>query len=256
MRPRWAVQLCSFCGTEVWLDASWIVLLPLVTWALAVGYFPEHYPVFGVVLDWLLGLAGAAGLCVAVALHEAMHLMVQPRGSKSSCIVIVHLVGGAPFGATSCGCGTHLWAVAAGPPASLILAAVTFWAALNAGPFSRPLEALLGYLAIVNVLLAAVHSVPAWPFDAGRLLGYVLPRLGVSNTLAARIVRALGAVVSVGLILLGGRGVMVDRSGLLGAWIAIVGALVAWALATEQLRRIVGTGHDAMDQRRIMNPRE
>jgi hypothetical protein len=35
---------------------------------------------------------------------------------------------------------------------------MTFWAALNAGPFSRSFEALLGYLAIVNVLLAVVHQ--------------------------------------------------------------------------------------------------
>jgi Zn-dependent protease len=223
MRPRWAVELCRFRGTEVWLDASWIVLLPLATWSLAVGYFPEHYPVFGVVLDWFLGLAGATGLCVAVALHEAVHLLVRPRGAKRPCTVIVHLVGGIPCEATSFSGRSGLWAIAAGPPSSLILAALTFWAALNAGPFSRPLEALLGYLAIVNVLLAVMHSVPAWPFDAGRLLACALPRVG-------GMVRALGAVASIGLLLLGGREVIVDRSGLLGAWIAIVGVLVAWAL--------------------------
>jgi Zn-dependent protease len=234
MRPRWGVQLCTFRGTDVWLDASWVVLLPFTAWSLAIGYLPEHYPVFGVVLDWVMGLAGAAGLCVAVALHEAVHLLVQPRRAKPPCILIVHLVGSVPSGLASCGDGTDVWALAAGPLASLIVAAVTFWAALNAGPFSRPLEALLGYLAIVNVLLALVHSVPAWPFDAGRLLCCALPRLGVSTILAARIVRALGACVAIGLILLGGWQMIVAGSRLLGSWIAIVGALVAWALATDQ----------------------
>ncbi len=235
MRPRWAVQLCTFRGVDVWLDGSWVVLLPFAAWSLAIGYFPEHYPVFGVVLDWLIGLAGAAGLCVAVALHEAVHLLVQPRGVKPTCTLIVHLFGSAPSGLPGCGVGNDLWALAAGPLASLIVAAVTFWAALNVGPFSRPLEALLGYLAIVNVLLALVHCVPAWPFDAGRLLCCALARLGVSTILAGRIVRGLGACVSIGLILLGGWQMIVGGSRLLGSWMAIVGALVAWALATEQI---------------------
>jgi Zn-dependent protease len=237
MRPRWAVQLCTFRGTGVWLDCSWIVLVPCAAWSLAVGYFPEHYPVFGVVLDWLLGLAGAAGLCVAVALHEVVHLLVQARGATRSCTVIVYLVGSTPSGTARWGDGTDLSALAAGPLVSLLVAAAAFWAALNAGPFSRPLEALLGYLAMVNMLLAVVHSVPAWPFDAGRLLGCMLQRFGVSYILAARIVTALAAVISVGLIVLGGRQVIVARSAMLGAWTAIIGALVAWALATEQLRQ-------------------
>jgi Zn-dependent protease len=237
MRPHRAVQLCTFRGTEVWFDASWIVLLPFATWSLAVGYFPEQYPVFGAVLNLLLGLAGAAGLCVSVLVHEAVHLLVQQPCEKPLCTVVVHVVGSVSCQACAGGHRTHLWAIAAGPPASLILAAVTFWAALNAGPFSRPLEALLGYLAIVNVLLAALHSIPAWPLDAGRLIGRALPRLGVPSVLAERIVSALGVLVSCGLILLGGWQMVAFGSRLLGIWIAIVGALLAWALATEQSRR-------------------
>jgi len=196
MEPRWGVQLCTFRGTEVWLDASWLVVLPFIVWSLAVGYFPENYPVFGVALNWLMGLAGAAGLFVAVLLHEATHLLIRQRGGKPRCTLIVHIVGGVPCGSGGGGGRKDFWAMAAGPPASLTLAAVTFWAALNAGPFSRPLEALLGYLAVVNVLLAALHSVPVWPFDAGRLVACALPRVGVSSVLAARIARALGALTA------------------------------------------------------------
>ena len=46
-RQSWAVRLGTVGVTEVWLDATWIVVLPLAAWSLAVVYFPENYPVFG-----------------------------------------------------------------------------------------------------------------------------------------------------------------------------------------------------------------
>jgi Zn-dependent protease len=239
MEPRWAIHLCRFRDTEVWLDASWLVLLPFIAWSLAVGYFPEHYPVFSVVVDWLMGLAAAAASLVAVLLHEAAHLLIQPRGAQPFCTLTVHVVGGMPCGGGGC-CGgdrTGFRAIAAGPGVSLILAAVTFWAALNAGPFSRPLEALLGYLAIVNVLLALLHSIPAWPFDAGRLVACALARLGTSSILAARVAKMLGGLAAIGLLLLGAWQVIGVGSRLLGAWIAIGGLLVAYAIATASSRR-------------------
>jgi Zn-dependent protease len=233
-RPRLAVQLCTFRGTQVWLDASWVVVLPFAVWSLAVGYVPEHYPVFGAVLSWLTGLAGAAGLLAAVLLHEAVHVLVEQRNARPRCAVIVHVVGSAPYPA--CG-GGDVSALVAGPAASLVLSALTFWAALNTGPFSRPLEALMGYLALVNALLALAHCVPAWPFDAGRLVGSVLPRCGVPSVVAAGIVRTLGALVAFGLVLFGGWQIVVLGSRFIGVWIVAVGALIAWALATEQWRR-------------------
>ena len=95
----------------------------------------------------------------------------------------------------------------------------------------------MGFLAIVNALLALVHCVPAWPFDAGRLVGCALPRLGVPSPVAARILRVLGALVAFGLILLGSWQMIVLGSRMLGLWIVFAGALVAWALVTEQWRR-------------------
>ena len=239
-RPRLAVQLCTFRGAEVWLDVSWIVVVPFAVWSLAVSYVPEHYPVFGAVLSWLTGLVGAAGLLLAVLLHEAAHLLVEQRNAGPRRAFIVYVVGSAPYGG---GGRSDLLALVAGPAASLILAGVAFWAALNAGPFSRPLEALMGFLAIVNALLVLVHCVPAWPFDAGRLVACALARFGVPSLVAERSVRALGACVALALIVFGSWQAIVLGSRVLGVWIVLVGGLVAWALATERWRRAPKAGN-------------
>jgi Zn-dependent protease len=103
---------------------------------------------------------------------------------------------------------------------------VTFWAALNVGPLSRPLEALLGYLAILNAALALLHALPAWPFDAGWLARAVLMRIGVKRRLAGCVLLALGAVAGCVLVLIGARQVLTTDDELFGTWTIMLGALV------------------------------
>jgi Zn-dependent protease len=121
-------------------------------------------------------------------------------------------------------------AIAAGPLASMLLAVAAFWGALNAGPSSRPLEALLGYLAIVNALLAVLHCLPVPPFDAGFVLRLVLVRIGTKPNTAHCLGVVLGAVVGSCLILMGIWQLGSARGGLFGAWVVLAGALVMWAL--------------------------
>jgi Zn-dependent protease len=131
----------------------------------------------------------------------------------------------------------------------MLLAVAAFWGALNAGPLSRPLEALLGFLAIINALLAVLHGIPVAPFDAGVLLQVVLTRTGVKPTAAQLLPVALGVLLASCLILLGLWQVASARGSLFGAWVAVVGALMLWALrgyircatsAPRALRRAVG----------------
>ena len=81
---------------------------------------------------------------MAVLLHEAAHLLVEQRNAKPRRALIVHVIGSVPYAACSGRGPADFWANVAGPAASLVLSVLTFWAALNAGPFSRPVEALMG----------------------------------------------------------------------------------------------------------------
>jgi Zn-dependent protease len=231
------MHLGRFGGTQVWLDASWVPVLPFAAWSLAVVYFPGNYPIFDPVSDWLIGLAGAAGLLASTVLHEAVHVLVaRHRGIVPRAIVIGVIGSGACPWCGDGGVDTAV-ATAVGPVTSTTLALATFWGALNAGALSRPLEALLGYLAIVNALLALLHTLPAWPFDAGWLVRLVLVRMGLTQVIAERVPVALGAMVAGCLVVLGLWEVVSVRSSLLGTWIAVVGALVMWALPWTTYQR-------------------
>jgi Zn-dependent protease len=235
MRIRWALPLGRVGATQLWLDASWIPVLPFAAWSLAVAYFPENYPVFGPVLDWALGLAGAAGLWASTLLHEAAHLLVEHRLGTAPRAVTINVLG-----SVACpwceGRLRHDAAIAAaGPVVSILLALATFWGALNAGPISRPAEALLGYLAIANLLLALLHAIPVGPFDAGWLLRSALLRIGVKRNVVQRVSVALGALFGGCLVLLGAWQCVIARGGLFGVWVALVGALLLWVLPDAML---------------------
>ena len=40
------LRLFKLFGFQVHVDLSWLVIAALVTWTLAVGIFPQHYPGF------------------------------------------------------------------------------------------------------------------------------------------------------------------------------------------------------------------
>lgn len=219
MTPRLGTfPLLKTGRTAVEIDGSWLILYPFLSWSLAVAYFPSNYPVFGGVLDWLLGLAGGILLLVMVLLHEVGHLAIGRALGQAPRRVTVFI-----FGATACtdwnGLGAEALVVLGGPLLSLALAALSFWGSLNAGPVSRPLEALLGYLTTINVLLLLANLIPGRPFDAGRML-----RGKHAGAIGAGIGRCAG-----GLFMAAGAWQIYSGSHLIGLWLAITGLLIILA---------------------------
>lgn len=226
MSERWAFRLLEVGHTELRLHPVWAGVIPFLSWSLAVAYFPSVYPVFRPLVDWALGVAGAFLLLAMVLLHELTQLGVLQACKQAPHRRVMLLFGSAPCPSWR-PCGGALSGLA-GIAASLVLALLTFWAALNAGPFSRPLEGLLGYLALVNALLGLVHLFPGLPLDGGRLLYWGLTKLGLRNRQAystASLVGAAGGFGSVGL----GAWLLAQRTVLPGCWMILIGAILVLA---------------------------
>lgn len=49
------VKLGRIFGIPVGLHVSWFLIFGLVTWSLALGYFPAEYPALSPITYWLLG---------------------------------------------------------------------------------------------------------------------------------------------------------------------------------------------------------
>ena len=104
---------------------------------------------------------------------------------------------------------------AAGPVANLLIGGLLFGVIAGVSPgvslFSRPLvspNGLLRSLAWIQVLLGAIHLLPAFPLDGGRLLRSELSRRGVHADSAESLNRSrqailMGQMIAGGLIVLG-----------------------------------------------------
>src|SRR3546814_8152124 len=64
------IKLFKLFGFEVGLDLSWVLLALLITWTLAVGYFPTQYPGLGTDTYWWMAIVGALGLFFSIIFHE------------------------------------------------------------------------------------------------------------------------------------------------------------------------------------------
>ena len=76
---RTLLTLGKIVGIPIRVHSSWFLVLTLVTWSLAGGYFPQEYPGWATVTYWFVGLITAIMFFASVLTHELGHSMVALR---------------------------------------------------------------------------------------------------------------------------------------------------------------------------------
>lgn len=127
----------------------------------------------------------------------------------------------------------------AGPISSYALATGFFIASIlaGAGDDPSPPGALLGYLAMINAMLATFNLVPAFPLDGGRVLRAALWHWKGNMRWATRHASRIGSAFGLGFAALGVLNVLQgDIAG--GLWIAVIGLFLNRAAGSSytQLR--------------------
>jgi Zn-dependent protease len=173
------MQLFSLLGFKVRADASWLVLALLVTWSLAESLFPASYPGLPAMTYWSMGIAGMAGLVFSIVFHELSHALVARRHGLPIKGITLFIFGGvAEMDEEPETPRVELLMAIAGPIASFALALAFYASALAGAAWGLPqaLLGVLGYLALINGMLAAFNLVPAFPLDGGRVFRALLWR--------------------------------------------------------------------------------
>ena len=67
---RHTIPLGRILGIPIGLDYSWFLIFVLITWTMAVGYYPAEFKNLPVVQYWFMGAMTAIMLFVSVLLHE------------------------------------------------------------------------------------------------------------------------------------------------------------------------------------------
>jgi len=243
---RW--PLCRLFGIPVRIDVSWLFLAVLVTWSLAVGYFPVAYAGLSPRIYWSMGVVGALGLFASIILHEVSHALVARRFDLQIDGITLFVFGGVAEMADEpkTAKGEFLMA-AAGPIASagLSIAFLLLTVLLEAQAWPVPLIGVIAYLAMINGVLAVFNLVPAFPMDGGRILRAFLWYRRGDLVDATRVASRAGD--GLGLIMIG-LGVFSVLSGQVigGIWWALIGLFVRQAARQSyqqvQMRRLFA-GH-------------
>jgi Zn-dependent protease/predicted transcriptional regulator len=223
------VRVLTIRGIPINIHVSWLVIYGLITWTLAVGYFPHALPNLPATTYWANGLLAALLLFVSVLLHELSHSFVAIAHGLSVRGITLHVFGGVSHLEDEPPTPRAEFLIAVvGPITSFAIAAV-LWA-INASGLVPPgsAQAVVSYLVLVNLAVAVFNLVPGFPLDGGRILRAALWKwkgtLGRATYMASRV----GVAFAFGLMALGFLEIF-SGSFIGGFWFILIGMFLRGA---------------------------
>jgi len=242
-----SLRLFRLFGIQFTANWSWIFLLEMLVYVAATT-FSGLLLGAPTLMVWLLAAIAALLVVASLYAHELAHALVARRFGIPVRTISLFLLGGmAHITRESPSPRAEFLIALAGPLTSLaigILAGALSWVLWGVAP---PVAALGLWLALMNVPLAIVNLVPAYPLDGGRVLRAVLWFAGQDVRWGSMVSARFGQVAALALLF---AGVYVPfqnpanaLSGLwliLTAWFMYAGAVSAQhaAVFSEALRRL------------------
>jgi Zn-dependent protease/CBS domain-containing protein len=167
-----ALDLADILGFKIRIDPSWLLIAALIVWSLANGYFPDELPGLSQLEYAALGTFSMFGLFASLILHELSHSLVARRYNLAISGITLFVFGGvAELEEEPKTPSSEFWIAIAGPIMSFCLAGIFYVLAalLTYLDISPKLIVVVGYLALINFVLAVFNLIPAFPLDGGRI---------------------------------------------------------------------------------------
>ncbi|MCP4435777.1 MAG: site-2 protease family protein [Actinomycetia bacterium] len=176
MRGR-GISLGRMFGVDVSADLTVLIIGGLLAWSFSSSLLPSVVPGLVPAVYWSIGIVGALVFLASLLGHELAHSIVARRNDVGVKGITLWLFGGvAELEGDPPGPGAEFRIAAAGPVASVVIG-IFMWGAsvgLSAVGGPEPWVVMLGWLAFINVFLAAFNLLPGAPLDGGRILGSIL----------------------------------------------------------------------------------
>jgi Zn-dependent protease len=234
-RPRGGFRLAGLT-VRLTAGAQLLAMLGVLACALILPDLAPGWPVAG----YLAATAAiVAGFLASLVAHELAHAVVARRRGFPVEQVRVGFFGGASHGRHEYATPQGLWrAAAAGPAASLVLAAVSAGITLGLAGLGAGRLAVVAFAALawVNTFLAAINLLPGAGLDGGRLVQALAWARSGDRARAAITAARVGQAVGV---LLVAAGVALLALGYLdGIWLGLIGLAMASA-SRAQARQVL-----------------
>jgi len=239
------ISLGKILGIPIGLDYSWFLILFLLSWMLAVSYFPIEFKSWSVAECWAAGIVTTIMLFVSVVLHELGHSIVAIKYKIKVKQINLFLFGGiSEIAGEPPKASAEFWIAIAGPIVSFLLAVIFY--GLQIITVNLPfLFGVFKYLAFINLVLAIFNLIPGFPLDGGRIFRAIV--WGFTHNLhkATYIAAMVGRFFGFFFIFLG---VLQIFNGDIanGLWIALIGWFLESAAMAQLQQQVLEehlTGH-------------
>jgi Zn-dependent protease len=255
---RDTIRLGRVAGIRVGLNWSLLVMVALVAVALSNGRFAlELLGYSSVAYGYtsgayaVAGIATAVGLLLGVLLHELAHALVARRVGLTVDGITLSWMGGV----------TRIQGDASRPRDELVVAGVgpltsaafggVLWLlrlVFEAGGAGALVVAALGWLALINLLLAVFNMLPAAPLDGGRVLHAAIWGVSGDRWRASRASSTAGVVL--GAVVVAAGFIVTVRSGNLPQGL-LIGIIGWWILGSARIEATSAQIHHALDGVRV-----
>ncbi len=221
------IKLFRVFGIQIGLHYSWLLIAVLVVLSLA-GQFSATNPQWGPIMIWALAILTALLFFAAIIVHELSHATIAKlRGLPVKSITLFALGGVAQIEREASDAKTEFWMGIVGPITSAIIGAVCLAGAFAFGwePSGRhqsPAASMLGWLGVINVLLAVFNMIPGFPLDGGRVLRAIVWWITGNASRATRIAARVGQGIAF-LFIIVGLFRFFNGAGFAGLWLAFIG---------------------------------
>ena len=233
-----SIRLGSIRGVPI--GASWsLLVVGLVLGAsLAENRYPYTHGGYAAMSYWIAAAITVVAFFGSILAHEMGHALVaRARGLQVDDITLWFLGGVTRMHGEVDGPGTDAGVAAVGPVTSGVLGGL-FLVLARAGESAglEPLVvAVLEWLAIINIGLAAFNALPAAPLDGGSVLAATIWWRTGDRDRGRAIAVTCGQVLGGGLVAYGLWGLLVDRSES-AIWLLFVGWFILQAARSERPR--------------------
>jgi Zn-dependent protease/predicted transcriptional regulator len=264
------IHLFTILGFKVGIDLSWLLLAVLVTWSLAVGFFPwlssledarqkigsGQLPWTARLFLWLssqksavydspgiywwMGVLGALGLFGSIVFHEFWHSIIARRFGLPMRGITLFIFGGvAEMEDEPPNAKTELLMAVAGPASSIVLggASLLLQKAITIATGAGPIRDVLLYLGVINIVLGVLNMVPAFPLDGGRVLRSILWFAKGNLRWATRIAAEIGSAAGI-LFIAYGLLLFIAGAFIAGVWYFLIGLFIRSA-AQSSYRQVL-----------------
>jgi len=247
MKP--SVKLGRILGIDVGFHWSVLVIAGLLAFGLTGGVADLEL--------WIVAGLAVVLFFVSLLAHELAHSVVARRNGMQVKGITLWLLGGvAQLGGPMPSAGAELRVAAAGPATSVLFGAGFFLLAIAgaaSGLVSTLFVSAIGWLALVNVVLAVFNLIPAAPLDGGRILAGTLWAIHGDRHRAEITATQAGKVVGFSMIGLGVLGTITNIP-FVSIWTALLGWFIVNAATSEQRHARLSQSLGELRIRDVMTP--